>query len=414
MGFLGLIPADHLAASYESGKQLLTLYADGNVQKFTSGIRFFRDLDFVGGLRFFLQGWTGPLAQGTEPYKYEQAFPIQLITPYYVVNPNEVIVVTANHPDGVIVPIHWLNSDAPPKDSKSTEASDLPPLAIGIPEPPKDIWVLEGENFEIPNLHPVSKDVRMSVVYEPYDDKGYVDMVNAGILQGILTWTFKARKLGTTEIKVFNVVIPPSPTTPIVQQLVTTYTVHIILLDVASLKLYPGLNEVESWEANVNAAIKNVVEPKYPDAKLYEVNSSLPTSSSAPTTNPNKLTKIRLVFQNKDNTTVTIESKDLWGEWNDPVLIDQPWLEDIVVPWPPKFDIVTAVSTLQEAGHKDPFYTCTLRHLLHAETLPDQPYYIFGTADGYYFVGYDGKVYPVINVGLKLQIGGNKEITAGN
>lgn len=74
MGFLQLIPADELAAVYNPMTQALCLYAKGDAQKFTSGIEFYRDKDFVGGLKFNLMGWVGPLAPGTEPYEYRQCF----------------------------------------------------------------------------------------------------------------------------------------------------------------------------------------------------------------------------------------------------------------------------------------------------------------------------------------------------
>ena len=412
MGFGGLVPADQLAASYEPQKQLLTLYASGNVQKFTYGINFYRDPDFVGGLKFLLQGWTGPLAQGTDPYKHTQQVKIQLLTPYYVVNPKEIIVVTENHPNGVVVPIEWLNSDAPSKDSTSTPASngaDLtevkssPPSAIEAIQPSKDLWVLFDMNFDIIDAHELSKDIRAKIHYDPQ----FLVMKDAGTPLGKLTWKFNSLKTGNTQITVTTAIAPGPISGEPIALAVTTYNVHIFVLPAASLKLYLGFGEKESFLANVNVAVRKV-QTKYPDAKLYEVDASLPKPDSPPTTDATQLTKLRAVFRNADNTTVTITSQELWGEWNESVLVSEPWLDDVVVPWPIKMDIVQAAKLVQDAGYTAPFFTCTLRHPLQGPTekIPEQPYYIFGVGDfTWYLVGVnDGHVYVEKDGGLKLQI----------
>jgi len=411
MGFRGLVPADHLAASYDPQKQLLTLYASGNVQKFTYGIVFQRDADFVGGLKFSLQGWTGPLTPGTEPYKWTQDVKIQLLTPYYVVNPKQIIVVTADQPNGVVVPIEWLNSDNPPKDSTSaplSNSADLadekssPSSAIEPVQPSKDLWVLFDMEFEVVDAHELSKDIRANVNY----DQQFLVMKDAGTPNGKLTWIFNSLKTGNTQITVTTTIAPgPTGGQPIALA-VTTYNVHIFVLPLASLKLYLGSGEKESFLANVGA-ILNKVQTKYPDAKLYEVEAGLPKPESPPTTDPTQLTKLRVVFQNADNTTVTITSQEDWGEWNEPVLIPQPWLEDIVIPWPIEMDIVKAAKILEDK-YTAPFFACTLRHPLQGpdSKIPDQPYYIFGTGDfTWYLVGVnDGQVYVEKDGGLKLQI----------
>jgi hypothetical protein len=73
MGFLGLIPADKLAASYDSKARKLKLYAEGAVKNYTGGVHFNR-LPLPGVLKFELEGWTGPVSQGSSPYTYEQEF----------------------------------------------------------------------------------------------------------------------------------------------------------------------------------------------------------------------------------------------------------------------------------------------------------------------------------------------------
>lgn len=69
MGFLELIPADELAATYD-GIDLI-LYAQGQVQDYTTGIMFSRQ-PWAGGLKFDLEGWVGPLHDSHSKYKREQ------------------------------------------------------------------------------------------------------------------------------------------------------------------------------------------------------------------------------------------------------------------------------------------------------------------------------------------------------
>lgn len=94
-----------------------------------------------------------------------------------------------------------------------------------------------------------------------------------------------------------------------------------------------------------------------------------------------------------------ITSTAIWGEWNPPTRIGQPWLEDRVIPWPIDYDIVDACDALRKAGYSQSFSTVTLRWVLYPGV--DEPSYIFGLSDGYFiFVGvYTHKVYPPVTMG---------------
>lgn len=46
----------------------------GNAQNHTTGIQLVRDPHFVGGLKIDVMGWTGPIGQGTTPYKAHGTF----------------------------------------------------------------------------------------------------------------------------------------------------------------------------------------------------------------------------------------------------------------------------------------------------------------------------------------------------
>jgi hypothetical protein len=138
-----------------------------------------------------------------------------------------------------------------------------------------------------------------------------------------------------------------------------------------------------------NIAVR-LVRDQYPDAELYEGDGTPP---NGPTTNVQDVTSWRFVFRLPNNRTALIHSTD-WGEFGPVEVVDQPWLEDRVIPWPIEMDITEAAQLLQHGGHTGPFGAVTLRWPLYPGS--NQPYYIFGMTDGtYVFVGiYDKSVTP--------------------
>ena len=130
-----------------------------------------------------------------------------------------------------------------------------------------------------------------------------------------------------------------------------------------------------------------LVKAQYPDAQLYEVEALPPTPGSY--TNPNELSKLRVVFQAGSGTAI-INSTG-WGTFGPVQYIAEPWLDDVVIPLPVKMEATEASALLHQAGY-GPYGAMTLRHPLAPEY--DQPYYIFSMKNGeYVFVGVnDGKV----------------------
>ena len=123
MGFLGLVPADQVTAIYLVESHMLRLHASGTVPVVTSGIRFDRQ-PLLGGLKFALEGWTGPLTGETESYKAELEFSIQLPNP--ALPSDYLTVVTANHPKGLQVPIRFTGLIVPPKTADRHQSPLLP------------------------------------------------------------------------------------------------------------------------------------------------------------------------------------------------------------------------------------------------------------------------------------------------
>jgi hypothetical protein len=142
---------------------------------------------------------------------------------------------------------------------------------------------------------------------------------------------------------------------------------------------------------------ERIVKSGWPDAELYEVQCNLPKGVINPTSNPMDLSQLKEVWW-VPNGTVIITSNG-WGSWNKPEFIDQPWLEDRIIPFPISLEIIDACKKMQTAGYTELFFNCTLRHPLGPGGQPydSQPYYIFELAGSgkYIFVGVDdGSVWP--------------------
>lgn len=126
-----------------------------------------------------------------------------------------------------------------------------------------------------------------------------------------------------------------------------------------------------SFNGRVNIAVR-IVKEQYPKAELYEADG---TASGGPTTDPAKIDRLRVVFQNEDNSTVIIK-ETAYGEFGEPELVHQPWVEDVVIDWPVEMDLPKANELKEKAGYTDPYGAVTLRNPLGPQ--PGNPYFIFG------------------------------------
>lgn len=142
-----------------------------------------------------------------------------------------------------------------------------------------------------------------------------------------------------------------------------------------------------SFLGMANIAVRLVTQ-RYPGAQLYEGDGISP---SGPTTDVKNVNQWRFVFRTQDGGTAIIKNRT-WGEFGPIEYIPQPWLEDVVIPWPIKMDITEADRLLKQAGYTNPYGAVTLRWPLYPGI--EEPYYIFGFPGGsYVFVGvYDGQV----------------------
>ncbi|KAA8905685.1 hypothetical protein FN846DRAFT_950250 [Sphaerosporella brunnea] len=404
MGFKGLVPADKLAATYNPKTRKLILVAEGEVQKYTYNIQFER-LSWMGGLKFSLQGWTGPIGPGTAPYTHEQSFSITL--PSKELPSGEVIIVTANYPKGKAVPIHWLGRLGAADEPAPTPLADEEPApATPVSKDPTsqqnvitnetDMTVLFKLPFDITEAAEVPKFGKVNISFDPQ----YLTLVDAGIDDKNIVWTFNSLQTGDTQV----IVTREGGIAPF--HMTKTYDVRIIVLDAAARV---DSSEILSFIGFVNTAV-NLIKAKDPEAKLYEVQATLPPGIHIPATNPMALSLLKVIFRAGSKGGTWIIRSTGWGTWAQPQFIASSWGGDVIIPWPVKMDIVEAAMLMYKAGHTGPFWNCTLRHPLGPGGKPfDEPYYIFNMVNGtYVFVGVNDKVVTVNKAGQAVLPGSNE------
>jgi len=292
-----LISADNLAAAYGSD---LILYAEGKVSKGAYDIHFERAV-WMGGLKFRLvaRQLLGPL--GEKEYKYHQKFQITL--PSIVYPMNSVIIVTANNPDGKVVPINWLGKGAPPSVESNAKAKDLeadePPTPVIKPGDTRYV-ILEGE------LKITERIVDLSKAYLKMDfDKHYLTLIAANIDDGEITWTFKAIQVGRTPITLSGgshgipsawlvqldvVIFLPFPQPDSNASAISTETVPEVFYD---------------FKEKILKA-QDIVRNAYPDAELKIAEASIPIY---PANNVYQLTALTAIFTSAAvKCTVTIKN----------------------------------------------------------------------------------------------------------
>lgn len=201
MGFLGTIPADKLSALYDTASQTLILTAEGDVMGATYGFNFKQDTSILGGLRFTLQAWTGPLTGKKQHYTHQQSFKMHLPSPVYP--SGEVVIITANHPKGVVVPIFYTGF-IPPVEGLKAATSDQKKVAeknkdvAEVTQNHQNLNVLYKTNFTISANATVPEQGSVTITYDPK----FVEMTTSGIQNKDIVWTFFANTMGDTQIQV--------------------------------------------------------------------------------------------------------------------------------------------------------------------------------------------------------------------
>lgn len=340
MGFLNLVPFTNAGAVYDPVQQVLTVSADGEAQKFTSGY-FFKRVPWAGGLRFELYGWTGPLSEGTEPFEVSQPFNIPNLQ---VSDPsNTIIVVGSNHPTGEIFEIKWLglklpvtNGQGPPKsESNISTVMPQPPSTLDV-ESPATINTLYKEPFTISERAFPGLGATLHMDFDPQS----LRLTRAGIDGGDLVWTFNSLETGITQVVTHST---EGFGKPVIRKV---YTVKIFVLDSAARQ--SSSNNGQRNGVISNPAVANgqngqngkkgaVTKPNailsflgrvfeaqciaqriLPSARLLRVQATLPSGPFYPVTDPLRLSQLNVLFVGDGCEYVTVRSTG-WGEWALPV-----------------------------------------------------------------------------------------------
>lgn len=139
----------------------------------------------------------------------------------------------------------------------------------------------------------------------------------------------------------------------------------------------------DSGEPTFNERVSigiGIVEEQYPAAELLEADGE---ATAGPTTDPDAVDHLQLVFQNVDNTTVIITETGK-GVFGAPELVQEPWMEDVVIEWPVQMDLPEAIRLKEQAGYAVPFQNVVLRQPLFPGVI--HPYFIFDSPKGWFII----------------------------
>ncbi|KAG6367098.1 hypothetical protein INS49_001280 [Diaporthe citri] len=338
MGFLGLAPFTNAGAVYDPVQQVLTISAQGEAQKFTYGYFFKRVVPWVGGLRFELYAWTGPLSHGTEPFEVSQPFNIPNLQ---VGDPsNTIILVGSNHPSGEIIEIKWLGlkppvgngQSLPKRDKKLSTDTPQPPQTLDA-ETPARINTLYKEPFTISERAYSGPGATLNMDFDPQ----FLMLTRAGIEGGDLVWTFNSLETGITQVVTYST---EGLGTPVIRKV---YTVKVFVLDsaarqssdssqgngvVSNLAVTNGQNGKNGATSKPDAILsflgrvfeaQRIAQGALPSARLLRVQATLPAGPVYPVTDPLRLSQLDVLFVGDNNEYATVKSTG-WGEWALPVV----------------------------------------------------------------------------------------------
>ncbi|KAI4170229.1 MAG: hypothetical protein LQ343_005112 [Gyalolechia ehrenbergii] len=388
MGFLGLAPADGVAATYAPGEQTLTLYARGQALNFTYGFQFKR-LTWLGGLKFELLAWSGPHASGSREYHHSQKFDIANLK---VVDPDDSVdIVTSDHPYGQLIPVRWLGVE--PKNaildpflgsfSKPSQraAADSPQV---LDADIVTMNVLFNEKFTIKEPTTSSTTGYVQAQHSQFA----LTIENAGIEFDNLVWTFNSLETGQTQV----VINTSSDFGGFINRKVYNINVYVlenslIAGDALSGTAKGPLRAILDFAGRVNVAL-GIVKRTAPEAQLLSAQANLPHGVPYPMKDPLRLSQLECIFRT-DAGVAKIRSTG-WGEFEPPVFMPDEIIRMSVISLDQiAVDVVPAVDALRSAGIGLAFWDVSLEHPLVAPgKLHEEPYYVFHLVDGsYVFVG---------------------------
>ncbi|KAK4697901.1 hypothetical protein P7C71_g235, partial [Lecanoromycetidae sp. Uapishka_2] len=389
-GTLQPIPADSLAALYDTNAKSLILTAEGEAQPLTFDIKFLHK-PFFGGLLFELVGRTLAVEGGKKKYPpVDNPFPMAA-----PIVPN-VIIITANNPHGQVVPIHFTGLTPPSNDKDSAPSGDGvgPQLPIIKTLGDEVIHVINGKTFKI---HFPSEVPTYGSINEDHDDH-FLQLQTAGIQDKDISWTFKAIQFTKTPTQI-SLFISGGIAQFVYRKV---YTVYVDLgAEVTIQSDHKGKEKgnedfLEPFITFVYTGLR-IVQEQYPSAQIYVVDAKSPLGF--PVTSPVQLVDLKLECD-IGNQKLAVLSSQTWGQWGPISIIrkglgdkdDIPWKENMM-------DILDADKLMKAEGIKQGYYSAVLEKPVQPE-FPVQPYYVFHMVQlpggpSQVFVGLDDKkVYP--------------------
>ena len=321
MGFIVPVSATGLGAVYDSTKRQLLLSAKGNVEEITTNIHFQR-LTWLGGLKFRLVGWSGPLTGKEHSYSVNDRFSIDLRSG--ALPARFVVVADAKNPEGKLVEIDYRNDGLRRLSSlRLTEVSKLTQASRDDSEPKvlvrddENINVLYKQAFTVKAPADAPKQGSLIIDFDPT----FLSLQNAGIVGSNLVWTFNSLQLGSTQVVVTTSSINP----PYIAR--QAYGVRVILLDSGISTNATSEGSPISYLRFLKIAVSQVQE-KYPNATLVLGEwTAIPPGTYV--SGFRNLKHFAAVF-NTGQGHVTVDSTE-WGAWSPPVYSSGPWLGGRVI-----------------------------------------------------------------------------------
>ncbi|KAF6786386.1 hypothetical protein CSOJ01_15435 [Colletotrichum sojae] len=407
LSHLQLIPADKIFAFYNNETNTLKLSAQGEAVHITRDIHFKR-IKTIGGLRFQLLGWVGPVTLGDSPYTADSYFNIEL--PSRVFPTGLVGIETANNKQWVVEIESLLKngSQKPLSASLATGDADdsvelVPPQEPIIAELGKPFTIQQRDEFK-------GKGGTVNISF----DKNFVALSDAGVVNSKqIEWTFDPIQTGNTEITVFvsqheppfsfrvpyEVTIKPPHNTGALNTLAELSVAGLVPANDSSSanKKNGGGNvpgEVLHWDGFVNAGI-NAIKKQHPDAELYNVSAR--SFTGQPVDNEWGLGKLNIMTRVGDRKFGVVKSTG-WGEFGQVETVPALLGNDIV-PWPVSLEIHEAFAILRKGGFQQLVQDLSLLKPLNPAF--NQPFYVFHIGSQFIAVGVDDR--KVHNFGVTGQ-----------
>jgi len=188
---LELVPARDLSAHYDTTKGELTLSAKGNTQRVAYNFTFKREIS-TDGLKFSLYGWVDHTVE-KQPYTYSQAFKVQLPSLDY--SSEHVMIIDANRPRGVKIPIYFTGSGPTLPLNEQPQALLPAPPATLTPNS-TTINALFQELFQIKESASVPRGGEIDIQF----DSTFLELAQATIQDGDIVWAFNSLQTGNTQV----------------------------------------------------------------------------------------------------------------------------------------------------------------------------------------------------------------------